>query len=797
MVRGNGMKKILDAQKFSSLLTVLAFDKESELFFLNDQHIGFGYISEPLSGADEAILERLNVLLNYDWPKHTLLQFSLIADPNIHQFLMNFKALRLGQKDRLLKISTQNHIEFIEKLVDERNEKVISSSVRDFKLVITCKIPIDAPIPSQNTILKISQIKKGVTQSLKTIGLDFICMQANEYLSVMSGLINVDSAIQVEREFEEDKPMNEQIMDFDNQLKVNHDGLKLATKTIKTLSFKRFPSSIFFGHANHYAGDKMTGARGLHQRFYLTATLYFPDNEAYIAQLETKRQWAVNQAYGPMLKFVPLLAAKKNGFDVLFDAIHQGDRPIKFMLNLVLISDDETTAIQDLSNAKTYYRELGFELMEDKYFSLPIWLNSLPLGADKLAIRDLFRYKTLTTKQAGALLPIFSDWKGTSTPAFHLVSRTGQLMTMSLYDSGSNYNCCIAAQSGSGKSFLVNEMISSYLSLGGQCWVIDVGRSYEKLCDIYQGEFLQFGQSSDVGLNPFAIVENYEEEADILVGLLSAMAAPTEKLTDYQSAHLKRLMYQTWSARGRSMCVDDIAMSLKSHEDSRISDIGEQLYPFTKQGEYGRFFTGANTIKFNNRLTVLELEELKGRKNLQQVILLQLIYQIQQEMYLGERNRFKILFIDEAWDLLTNGDVAKFIETGYRRFRKYGGSAVTVTQSVNDLYNSPTGKAIAENSANMYLLGQKPETVNQLKKEGRLPLTDTGYELLKTVHTATGRYSEIFFLTEQGAGIGRLVVDPFHQLLYSTKASDIWQIEQRVKQGMSTEDAIIDILNNR
>jgi hypothetical protein len=37
--------------------------------------------------------------------------------------------------------------------------------------------------------------------------------------------------------------------------------------------------------------------------------------------------------------------------------------------------------------------------------------------------------------------------------------------------------------------------------------------------------------------------------------------------------------------------------------------------------------------------------------------------------------------IDEAWDLLTQGDVAKFIETGYRRFRKYGGAAVTVTQS--------------------------------------------------------------------------------------------------------------------
>ncbi|MCV5736385.1 type IV secretion system protein TraC, partial [Escherichia coli] len=93
--------------------------------------------------------------------------------------------------------------------------------------------------------------------------------------------------------------------------------------------------------------------------------------------------------------------------------------------------------------------------------------------------------------------------------------------------------CCIAAQSGSGKSFLVNEIISSYLSEGGQCWVIDVGRSYEKLCEVYDGEFLQFGRDSGICLNPFEIVEDYDEEADVLVGLLAAMAAPTQSLTDF------------------------------------------------------------------------------------------------------------------------------------------------------------------------------------------------------------------------------------------------------------------------
>lgn len=182
---------------------------------------------------------------------------------------------------------------------------------------------------------------------------------------------------------------------------------------------------------------------------------------------------------------------------------------------------------------------------------------------------------------------------------------------------------------------------------------------------------------------------------------------------------------------------------------------------------------------------------------MQQVVLLQLIYQIQQNMYLGDRDRRKIVIIDEAWSLLTEGDVAKFIEHGYRRFRKYGGSAITITQSVNDLYANPTGRAIAENSANTFLLGQKKEAINQIKKDERLPLSEGGYEYLKTVHTVKGQYSEIFMMTDRGSGVGRLTVDKYSLLLYSTAPEDVQAINTYVKQNFSTAEAIKAVINDR
>ena len=227
-----------------------------------------------------------------------------------------------------------------------------------------------------------------------------------------------------------------------------------------------------------------------------------------------------------------------------------------------------------------------------------------------------------------------------------------------------------------------------------------------------------------------------------------------------------------------------------------MNDVGHRFYAFTSKGEYGRFFTGPNTVGFQNPLTVLELEELKGRTHLQQVVLLILIYQIQQAMYLGSRDQRKLLIIDEAWELLAKGDIAKFIETGYRRFRKYNGAAITITQSLNDLYGSPSGISIAENSANFFLLYQKPETIESVRSQNRLVIGDAGYSMLKSVHTVTGAYSEIFFITSYGTGIGRLVVDRFTKLLYSTHPDDIREIMKRVTLGMTVAEAIEHILQS-
>lgn len=120
-----------------------------------------------------------------------------------------------------------------------------------------------------------------------------------------------------------------------------------------------------------------------------------------------------------------------------------------------------------------------------------------------------------------------------------------------------------------------------------------------------------------------------------------------------------------------------------------------------------------------------------------------------------------------------------------------------MTQSLYDLTNHSVGRAILENAQNLLLLAQSPDTIDKLEGDRTLALDGWAFRLLKTVHTLPGRYSEIFFRTGYDQGVGRLVLPPFHQLLYSTEPHDVAAIREREAQGLTLTEAVNDVLASR
>lgn len=785
----------------ADLLLVEAYDPDSKIFLLDDNQIGFGFLCRPLPGSDGKESDQLKSVLKQAWPAGTMISFVLFASQNINDQVNTMLRMRIGHENTVEHVAINNRAQYLFNGTLAPIDQYSGIKIRETHSIITVILPIADNFPTEKEIQHASELRAQFDSTFNSVGFAPVALDCDIYVELMVSIINQGPNAswrdRMKIEAEDDKPLKYQIIDYDRTVEVFSDHLKIGETLLKTLSVKRFPKATIQGNAAWYLGDLLNGRNGIRENCIIAFTLFIPDQQSAKDKLQAKRTWANNQAYGPLLKFVPMLAAKKHGFDVLFKEIDEGEAVVKCNMTVVVFAESRDRLVRASSEARNYLGIRQFQVMEDKFFNLPLFITALPFGADRAAVDESRRYKTMAITHALPLLPIYGDWKGTGTPMMTFASRNGQLMSYCLFDSETNYNATVAAQSGSGKSFLTNYLITAYRSTGAQVWVIDVGRSYEKLAKAFGGDFVEFTPDAQICLNPFELIQVYSDEEDVLIGLLSAMAAPKQELSDLQTSALRRHTSEVWLVKGTSMMVDDIEAALLGDPDSRVQDIGRQLYPFTSKGMYGKYFNGKNNVNFENPFTVLELEELKGRKHLQQVVLLQLIYQIQQDMYLGERDRKKIVIIDEAWSLLTEGDVAKFIEHGYRRFRKYNGAAITITQSVNDLYASPTGRAIAENSANSFLLGQKSESINLIKKEGRLPLSDGGYNILKSVHTIRGQYSEIFMLTERGSGVGRLTVDSFSKLLYSTAPDDVQAINNKIKEGMDTSQAINAVLRMR
>lgn len=802
-------RRLLARKSPASLLSILAHDPDSGLYFHADKSLGYVFLCYP-TGVDDRIVQQLQTLLSLSYPANTLMQVSLWASPDIEDDLRVMETIRhptsnenISAGRRVATSLVRSRANFLRHHTRAPINDLLPTRVRNIQVLVSVKVPCSGQTPTEADTEIAARLKATTEQILRTLGMAPLALDPERYLRILGSILNSGENAAWRSPaliYDCNRLLRDQVFDLDTTIRVDEAGLWIGQRRAKTLCVKRYPEFVHLIQAAQYLGDLKTGTRGVRENILITLNILFPDSEPARASMNAKKNAATWQSMGPLSRYLPRLTKQREDFDCLFEALEDGDRVVRAYLSFAVFADDEESSISATSNLMTYYRELGYRLQEDKYISLPVFLNGLPGNADASAAKNLSRYRSMASRHATQLMPVVGDWKGTGTPVMTLMSRNGQLMNIDLFDSPTNYSAVVAAESGSGKSFFVNYMVTSYLSIGADIYIIEVGRSYKNLCQVLEGEHLEFASSSELSLNPFSILEDYEEQSDFLMAVLFAMASPKGEITEYQESTLRRVVREAWDEHGKSLTIDELARRLKLFRDAdgqldaRINDIGAQLYPFTSLGEYGRWFGKPSTVDFRSSLTVLELEELKGRRHLMKVVLVQLMAVIQRAMYLRNDGRPKLLIIDEAWDLITEGPEGEFVERGCRGLRKYYGGAIPILQGINDLYATRAGRGIAENTFHKILMGQTPEAIESLVENKRLALGPGGADLLKSVRTEKGVYSEILIYTRDGVSIGRLVVDRRTALLYSTDPGDRAAIATRRAAGMKLEDAIEDIV---
>ena len=93
-------------------------------------------------------------------------------------------------------------------------------------------------------------------------------------------------------------------------------------------------------------------------------------------------------------------------------------------------------------------------------------------------------------------MPVSAEWLGTN-PQVPMISPKGQLFGIDLFaNKAGGFNAFVIGMTGSGKSVWMQWIALNYYLSGNKIWIIDIGGSYEKVCEVFNGQYLDFNENS-------------------------------------------------------------------------------------------------------------------------------------------------------------------------------------------------------------------------------------------------------------------------------------------------------------
>ena len=311
-----------------------------------------------------------------------------------------------------------------------------------------------------------------------------------------------------------------------------------------------------------------------------------------------------------------------------------------------------------------------------------------------------------------------------------------------------NANMCIFGTSGAGKSYYTKLLILRYRLLGIEQYVIDPEREYTGLCKSLDGTLLKIGPNSDTYINIFDIREESLEEnqngylASKITKLLGFFNLIFGNMDEEEKSIVEEKLIETYKLKDITFNdeslykdIDKNKINIKKQfketkdmpiledfydilqKDKKTEKLRIKLIPFVK-GSLS-FFNNYTNIELDNKIIVGDIYEL-GEDNLKygMYIFTELFW----DKIKKNRSIKKSIYLDEIWRLIgvtSNKEVAGFIYKIFKTIRKYGGSAVAITQDISDLFsldNGTYGRSILNNSSVKNFFSLEEENLNILQK---------------------------------------------------------------------------------
>lgn len=414
----------------------------------------------------------------------------------------------------------------------------------------------------------------------------------------------------------------------------------------------------------------------------------------------------------------------------------------------MVIADDEKELTRSLAKINGILQSSGFVIKTANFRQEQTFMACLPIMENSKDLKEVSARNVLTQGLSGTY-PFISST---------LCDENGIFLGSNIYNNSmilvdrfnknkyKNANMCVFGTSGAGKSFYIKLLILRYRLLGIHQYVIDPEREYNKVAESLNGTLIKLGPSSHTYLNIFDIRqesiedgEGYlsskllklrgffslifgqmdEEKIAILEEKLIQMYAKKDITFDDETLYQKIengkiAVIPQFKTANEMPILEDLYNSLDDEKDKFFK---LKLYPFV----FGslKFFNHHTNVELDNKLIIGDIYDL-GEDNLKYGMYM--FTDIFWDKIKQNREENKAIYLDEIWRLIgvtSSGFVASFIYKIFKTIRKFGGSAVAITQDVSDLFSlegGTYGKSILNNCSIKSFFSLEEENILVLEK---------------------------------------------------------------------------------
>ena len=497
--------------------------------------------------------------------------------------------------------------------------------------------------------------------------------------------------------------------------------------------------------------------------------------------------------------------------DYLTTQAYTGYPPVRCHMNVMVWTNDKTQMSRIRNLTTSAVSKMGIRPRENASTAALLFWAGIPGAASELPAEEQFW--TFLPQAACLLHTETNNTRELSTYGVKVVDRlSGKPILVDFSDAPvkagwtANRNKFILGPSGSGKSFLTNHFLRSYYTQGAHIVIVDVGDSYEGICQMLGGKYLTYQANNPITFNPFFIQGRFKPDIEKLEAIKSLLYSLWKK-TDEGSTRLEDTTlalsvtgYFDYLEKNLDVfpCFNTFYEYLRREFKVILTAKGVTMRhfdydafmlvmePFYRGGEYDYLLNSETNLDLTKeRFVVFELDNIKDNKILFPVVTIVIMDTFITKMRQLKGIR-KIILIEEAWKAIMKEEMAEYIKYLYKTVRKHFGEAWIVTQEVDDIISSPIVKDSIINNADVKILMDQRKYQNKFdavrqflaltKQEANLALS------LNRDNDARRKYKEFFVsFGGQKAAVYGLEVSVPEYFAYTTEQSEKVAVHKQVQ----------------